>query len=159
MATTYTQLSSQAYKNLFLVRDHRPMEQLQKAKDGYTNKIYVHEQNLWPIEVQKGFILNRIVIHEGSKQNLPYCTPEEQWRQDDKLAIMSKFQKKAHKLVDTPEQSIEWIEKINGNVIPKVKLLVLKIGTVKLGLKIGPVRSQDVKITVLPNLIVLSTGT
>lgn len=98
-------------KNLFLVRDHRPMEQLQKAKDGYTDKIYIHEQNLWPIEVQKSFILNRIVIHEGSKQNLPYCTPEEQWRRDDKLAIMSKFQKKAHKLVDTPEQSIEWIEK------------------------------------------------
>jgi len=97
-------------KNLFLVRDYRPMEQKTKAKEGYTDKIYIHEHILWPKEATESFIHSRIRIHEESKENLPYCTPEEQWRQPDMLAIMSPYRKTAHKRVFSEDEGYKWIE-------------------------------------------------
>ena len=48
---------------------------------------------------------------------LPVCTKEERWRDDDKWAVKKKGNKRAYRVLDSEEEAKEWMENNKGNHI------------------------------------------
>lgn len=53
---------------------------------------------VWPREKTQSFIRERIKAHKDAEKNLPLCSKEERWAQDDVWAVMKKGRKTAVKL-------------------------------------------------------------
>lgn len=80
-----------------LVRDHRPREAEQAAKNNksYPQKSLKIELPLWPEVRAIAFIKERITLHERAKKILPECSPQERWASASAWAIRKYGQKNA----------------------------------------------------------------
>ena len=80
----------------------------------FRNESYPRKQTvivpvkLWTPAEAKLFLNNRVVLHEKAKQELPLCSKEERWAKDDEWAVTKKGNKRATKLLSTPELAEEF---------------------------------------------------
>tara|TARA_R100000315_G_C5231288_1_gene142306 strand:- start:586 stop:1515 length:930 start_codon:yes stop_codon:yes gene_type:complete len=76
------------------------------------HQVVLQSRDVWPDQVVEDFLINRIRIHEESKIELPYCTQEEQWRNDPEVAIMnSADRRRAVKAsLKSEQEALTWIE-------------------------------------------------
>ena len=72
---------------------------------GYPPAAQVHRQKMWSFEEQGQFLRQRVTLHKMAEKmldrELPFCTPEEQWRRAPKFAVMHPKKKRAVKVFDT----------------------------------------------------------
>ncbi len=91
------------------------------------HQVVLQQRDMWTDSQTEQFLINRIQLHEDSKTNLPYCTPEEQWRSQPEIAIMNSADKsRAVKArLKTEEEAMQWIENnkyaTNKNYKPNTK--------------------------------------
>lgn len=97
-----------------LYRDWSQMAAARKA-DYPDKQIEIFNLEVWPLQLSREFVEERIALHEAAKVSLPPCSDEERWAKPEAWALMKKDQKRAVKLYDTEEQATSAItdEKIH----------------------------------------------
>jgi hypothetical protein len=79
---------------------------------------------LWNEEMQLKYITSRVGLFEANKDvpdaELPTCTKEERWQDEDKYAVMKKGNKRAIRVFDSPTDAERlWKEKGEGHYVDK----------------------------------------
>jgi hypothetical protein len=69
-------------------------------------QIVIRELSLWPPEVAKRFLRERVVLHQQARVQLPACTDEERWARPSKWALMKKGGVRAVKLYDNEADAV-----------------------------------------------------
>lgn len=96
--------------------------QAERERDYPQHSIGIIEAPLWSIEEQQAFIEERIQAHQAAQmdEDLPLCTPEEQWEKPAKFALMKEGVQKAKRLLDSEEELLLYAEKnkfaVNGQL-------------------------------------------
>ena len=93
--------------NVLLLRDWIRSKSM-RERNYPLHQVAVQEKKMWSDQEVETFIQQRIAIHERAKQELPYCTDEEQWKTERKFAVESRNASRAHKLTDTDEEAVAW---------------------------------------------------
>jgi hypothetical protein len=82
-----------------ILRDWSLLES--KRDETYPQKqVVVIDAPLWPEEIARQFIEQRVKMHQDAKITLPECSPEDRWARPDKWAIMKKGAVRAIKLYE-----------------------------------------------------------
>ena len=98
--------------NVLLLRDWIRSKSM-RERNYPLHQVAVQEKKMWSDQEVETFIQQRIAIHERAKQELPYCTDEEQWKTERKFAVESRNASRAHKLADTYEEAVAWKQQNN----------------------------------------------
>ena len=68
-----------------------------------------HEVPLWSEERAKGFMEERVRLHQAAENDLPECTDDERWAKPDKYALMPNANSaRARKLFDSEVDATTW---------------------------------------------------
>jgi hypothetical protein len=68
-----------------------------------------HEVPLWSEERAKGFMEERVRLHQDAENDLPECTDDERWAKRDKFALMPTAKSvRARKLFDSRVDATTW---------------------------------------------------
>jgi len=68
-----------------------------------------HEVPLWSEERAKGFMEERVRLHQAAENDLPECTDDERWAKPDKYALMPNANSaRARKLFDSRSAATLW---------------------------------------------------
>lgn len=93
-----------ALKVVALLRDWSKMEA--KRNPEYPQaQVAILSVPLWPEEIAKRYIRERVIVHQQARISLPLCTDDERWARPDVWAVMKKGQKKAVKLHGSAESA------------------------------------------------------
>ena len=90
-----------------------------RQNSDYPNtRVVVKEMELHSTEETTKYIESRLAefqLHADSPEpELPYCTREELWQEDDKWAVMKEGRKSAVKLHDTEEAALDHLNELDG---------------------------------------------
>ena len=89
-----------------LIRDWSKHKAFQ---DGYPSKqVATISIPRWSPEEQEAYVVERIKAHQAAHEELPLCTPEEQWARPDQWAVMKKGRKAAVRLFDNEQEAHEY---------------------------------------------------
>lgn len=92
---------------VFILRDWSKNKALEH--DYPADQAFVYPLKMWDDAVTEQFLRDRIRVHEDAKVKLPYCTPEEQWRREDKFAVRVSSAKKALRVKDSMAEAHQWM--------------------------------------------------
>lgn len=84
----------------------RDWDGFKREEDGYP--IIEHMAvpvRIWPAERTYSYLVSRVEAHEGAKQVLPRCNPQERWQDADVFAVMAPTRKRAVKLCKTEAEA------------------------------------------------------
>ena len=101
---SHLMISPLALRIIAVARDWRPSEKLRDQD--YPNKVEVIKIPLWSHEKAMEFIRERVRLH--TSETYPPCSDEERWASQEKWAVMEKGRKKAHRLLDSENEALEW---------------------------------------------------
>lgn len=91
-----------------ILRDWSKLEMFRNRD--YPRFQYVRrEVEMWGRKKSGLFLRNRVILHDKAKIELPLCTKEERWARDDVWAVVKKGNKKATKLLSSPELAEQFI--------------------------------------------------
>ncbi len=96
-------------------RDWNKNQMLRSGGDYPSAPISVIPIPKWSDEEQEEFIKERVSIHQNAEvdflvnEDLPLCTPVEQWRRKDSYRVMKQGRKSALRVLDTQELADEYI--------------------------------------------------
>jgi hypothetical protein len=94
-------------KKIQYVALYRDWSQMAAArKTDYPDKpLEIFNLEVWPLQLSREFVEERIAAHEAAKTELPLCSDEDRWAKPEKWALMQKGQKKAKKLYETEKEA------------------------------------------------------
>jgi hypothetical protein len=91
---------------------------LYERESDYPPAVKVYPQKLWTHEKATEFLKYRVHLHQAAAKlpdnMLPFCTPDEQWKRQQKWAVMKPKRKTAVKLFDSQEKAEGFISNQKG---------------------------------------------
>lgn len=102
-----------------IYRDWRRMEA--ERRESYPPPVQLFDVPLWsPLEAMQ-FLQARVRIHQEADSvpddQLPNCTPDEQWRRGEAWAVMKKGRKTAVRVFETPSLAHSLAESVSGSYV------------------------------------------
>ena len=76
------------------------------------NSIMEVDVPLWPREQAQAYILERVMVHQAARVELPECSDDERWLRDTKWAVRKGGNKSATKLHDTEADAITHVAEL-----------------------------------------------
>lgn len=98
-----------------IVAIYRDWSKMMAQRDSsYPPPVQIFPQKLWTPEEADLFIQGRILAHQQAEKLpdnlLPFCTPADQWRKNQKWAVMKPKRARAVAIKDTKEEADKYIQ-------------------------------------------------
>ena len=102
-----------------LYRDWRRMEA--ERRQSYPPPVQIFEVPLRNQDAAWHYLNHRVFLHQNAEELpdelLPHCTPEEQWRREEKWAVMKKGRKTAVRVLDNEDTALQLAESLKGGYV------------------------------------------